>query len=161
MPQGRNVIIEQAFGGPKITKDGVTVAKAIDLECKLQNTGARLVQVCYSFAYFSSLCSSRVCTLQLRFLQTSEESTSVQLQYLLYMIREGFRLPPETNKFVFQLNLKVEFYIYSSLTFKQDVANNTNEQAGDGTTTATILARSIATDGFAAVSKGKYCLIHI
>ena len=44
-PQGRNVIIEQAFGGPKITKDGVTVAKAIDLECKLQNTGARLVQV--------------------------------------------------------------------------------------------------------------------
>ena len=44
-PQGRNVIIEQSFGGPKITKDGVTVAKAIDLECKLQNTGARLVQV--------------------------------------------------------------------------------------------------------------------
>lgn len=78
-PKGRNVIIEQSFGGPKITKDGVTVAKAIDLECKLQNTGARLVQ---------------------------------------------------------------------------DVANNTNEQAGDGTTTATILARSIATDGFAAVSKG-------
>merc|ERR1719223_1712260 len=78
-PKGKNVIIEQSFGGPKITKDGVTVAKAIDLECKLQNTGARLVQ---------------------------------------------------------------------------DVANNTNEQAGDGTTTATVLARSIATDGFAAVSKG-------
>ena len=36
----------------------------------------------------------------------------------------------------------------------QDVASNTNEQAGDGTTTATVLARSIATDGFAAVSKG-------
>lgn len=78
------MIIEQSFGGPKITKDGVTVAKAIDLECKLQNTGARLVQ---------------------------------------------------------------------------DVANNTNEQAGDGTTTATILARSIATDGFAAVSKGRFKFI--
>ena len=49
--QGRNVIIEQSFGGPKITKDGVTVAKAIDLECKLQNTGARLVQVCSFMKY--------------------------------------------------------------------------------------------------------------
>lgn len=40
-PKGRNVIIEQAFGGPKITKDGVTVAKAITLEDKFQNLGAR------------------------------------------------------------------------------------------------------------------------
>ena len=44
--QGRNVLIEQAFGGPKITKDGVTVAKAIELENKYENMGARLVQVC-------------------------------------------------------------------------------------------------------------------
>ena len=36
----------------------------------------------------------------------------------------------------------------------QDVANNTNEEAGDGTTTATILARSIAKDGFEKISKG-------
>ena len=39
------MIIEQSFGGPKITKDGVTVAKAVELECKVQNIGARLVQV--------------------------------------------------------------------------------------------------------------------
>ena len=77
--QGKNVIIEQSFGGPKITKDGVTVAKAIELKDKYQNIGARLVQ---------------------------------------------------------------------------DVANNTNEEAGDGTTTATILARSIAKEGFEMVSKG-------
>jgi len=32
-PKGRDVIFEQSFGGPKITKDGVTIAKAIDLEC--------------------------------------------------------------------------------------------------------------------------------
>uniref|UniRef100_A0AC35U3N8 Heat shock protein 60 n=1 Tax=Rhabditophanes sp. KR3021 TaxID=114890 RepID=A0AC35U3N8_9BILA len=43
-PKGRNVIIEQAFGGPKITKDGVTVAKSIELEDKYQNLGAKLVQ---------------------------------------------------------------------------------------------------------------------
>ena len=73
------MIIEQAFGGPKITKDGVTVAKAIELKDKYQNIGARLVQ---------------------------------------------------------------------------DVANNTNEEAGDGTTTATVLARSIAKDGFERVTKG-------
>ena len=64
--QGRNVILEKSWGSPKITKDGVTVAKGIELEDKYHNIGARLVQ---------------------------------------------------------------------------DVANNTNEEAGDGTTTATVLAR--------------------
>lgn len=78
-PKGRNVIIEQSWGSPKITKDGVTVAKAIDLKCKFQNLGAKLVQ---------------------------------------------------------------------------DVANNTNEKAGDGTTTATILARAIAKEGFQKISQG-------
>jgi len=43
--QGRNVIIEQSWGGPKITKDGVTVAKSIDFKDKYQNLGAKLVQV--------------------------------------------------------------------------------------------------------------------
>lgn len=77
--QGRTVIIEQSWGSPKVTKDGVTVAKAIDLKCKYQNIGAKLVQ---------------------------------------------------------------------------DVANNTNEEAGDGTTTATVLARAIAKEGFDSISKG-------
>lgn len=77
--QGRTVIIEQSWGSPKVTKDGVTVAKAIDLKCKYQNIGAKLVQ---------------------------------------------------------------------------DVANNTNEEAGDGTTTATVLARAIAKEGFDTISKG-------
>jgi len=40
------VIIEQSWGSPKITKDGVTVAKAIELKDKFQNIGAKLVQVC-------------------------------------------------------------------------------------------------------------------
>lgn len=78
-PKGRNVILEQSWGAPKITKDGVTVAKGIELKCKFQNIGAKLVQ---------------------------------------------------------------------------DVANNTNEEAGDGTTTATVLARAIAKEGFERCSKG-------
>lgn len=78
-PKGRNVILEQSWGSPKITKDGVTVAKGIELKCKFQNIGAKLVQ---------------------------------------------------------------------------DVANNTNEEAGDGTTTATVLARAIAKEGFDKISKG-------
>lgn len=78
-PKGRNVIIEQSWGSPKITKDGVTVAKSIELKCKFQNIGAKLVQ---------------------------------------------------------------------------DVANNTNEKAGDGTTTATVLARAIAKEGFQKISQG-------
>eukprot|EP00127_Corallochytrium_limacisporum_P002347 Clim_evm3s110 gene=Clim_evmTU3s110 len=78
-PKGRNVIIEQAYGGPKITKDGVTVAKAIELKDKYENIGARLVQ---------------------------------------------------------------------------DVASKTNDVAGDGTTTATVLARAIANEGFKAVAAG-------
>lgn len=77
--QGRNVIIEQSWGSPKITKDGVTVAKGVELKDKFQNIGARLVQ---------------------------------------------------------------------------DVANNTNEEAGDGTTTATVLARSIAKEGFDNLGRG-------
>merc|ERR1719422_2208839 len=78
-PKGRNVIIESSWGSPKITKDGVTVAKAIELQDKFQNIGAKLVQ---------------------------------------------------------------------------DVANNTNEKAGDGTTTATVLARAIAKAGFDRVAHG-------
>jgi len=78
-PKGRNVVIESSWGSPKITKDGVTVAKAVDLEDKFQNIGAKLVQ---------------------------------------------------------------------------DVANKTNEEAGDGTTTSTVLARAIATRGFDNVTHG-------
>uniref|UniRef100_UPI00358E100A 60 kDa heat shock protein, mitochondrial-like n=2 Tax=Myxine glutinosa TaxID=7769 RepID=UPI00358E100A len=78
-PKGRTVILEQSWGSPKVTKDGVTVAKAIELKDKIKNLGARLVQ---------------------------------------------------------------------------DVANNTNEEAGDGTTTATVLASSIAKEGFEKISKG-------
>lgn len=78
-PKGRNVIIEQPFGGPKITKDGVTVARAITLKDKWENLGARLVQ---------------------------------------------------------------------------DVASKTNEVAGDGTTTATVLARAIYSEGVKNVAAG-------
>lgn len=79
LSQGRTVIIEQSWGSPKVTKDGVTVAKSIDLKDKYKNIGAKLVQ---------------------------------------------------------------------------DVANNTNEEAGDGTTTATVLARAVAKEGFDTISKG-------
>lgn len=78
-PKGRNVIIEQSYGAPKITKDGVTVAKAITLQDKFENMGAKLVQ---------------------------------------------------------------------------DVANKTNEVAGDGTTTATILTRAIFVEGLKCIASG-------
>ena len=43
-PKGRNVIIDKPYGAPQITKDGVTVAKEIELEDKFQNMGAQLVK---------------------------------------------------------------------------------------------------------------------
>lgn len=43
-PKGRNVVIEKKFGAPQITKDGVTVAKEIELEDRFENTGAQLVK---------------------------------------------------------------------------------------------------------------------
>ena len=43
-PKGRNVIIEKSFGSPTVTKDGVTVAKEIELEDKYENMGARMVR---------------------------------------------------------------------------------------------------------------------
>lgn len=44
VPQGRNVVIEQSYGSPKITKDGVTVAKSIEFKDKFLNVGASLVK---------------------------------------------------------------------------------------------------------------------
>lgn len=43
-PKGRNVVLDQSFGAPKITKDGVTVAKAIEFKDRYQNIGAQLVR---------------------------------------------------------------------------------------------------------------------
>src|SRR6266403_515402 len=78
-PKGRNVVIEKSFGAPRITKDGVTVAKEIELEDKFENMGAQ-------------------------------------------MLRE--------------------------------VASKTNDNAGDGTTTATVLAQAIVREGAKSVAAG-------
>ncbi|MBX7199942.1 MAG: chaperonin GroEL [Rhodospirillaceae bacterium] len=78
-PKGRNVVIEKAFGAPRITKDGVTVAKEIELKDKFENMGAQMVK---------------------------------------------------------------------------EVASKTNDLAGDGTTTATVLAQAIVREGAKAVAAG-------
>jgi len=78
-PKGRNVVIEKKFGAPTVTKDGVTVAKEIELEDKLENVGAQMVR---------------------------------------------------------------------------EVASKTSDVAGDGTTTATVLAQSIVTEGIKNVTAG-------
>ncbi len=78
-PKGRNVVIDKSFGAPRITKDGVTVAKEIELSDKFENMGAQMVR---------------------------------------------------------------------------EVANKTNDLAGDGTTTATVLAQAIVREGLKAVAAG-------
>ena len=78
-PKGRNVILDKSFGAPRITKDGVTVAKEIELEDKFENMGAQMVR---------------------------------------------------------------------------EVASKTSDQAGDGTTTATVLAHAIVREGAKAVAAG-------
>ncbi len=78
-PKGRNVVIEKSFGAPRITKDGVTVAKEIELSDKFENMGAQMVR---------------------------------------------------------------------------EVASRTNDQAGDGTTTATVLAHAIVREGTKSVAAG-------
>ena len=78
-PKGRNVVIDKSFGAPRITKDGVTVAKEIELEDKFENMGAQMIK---------------------------------------------------------------------------EVASRTNDEAGDGTTTATILAQAIVREGMKSVAAG-------
>jgi chaperonin GroEL len=78
-PKGRNVVLDKSFGAPTITKDGVSVAKEIELEDKFENMGAQMVK---------------------------------------------------------------------------EVASQTNDQAGDGTTTATVLAQAIVNEGIKAVTAG-------
>ena len=45
-PKGRNVVMDKSYGAPKITKDGVSVAKEIDLDDKFENMGAKMVRGC-------------------------------------------------------------------------------------------------------------------
>ena len=45
-PKGRNVVIDKSFGAPRITKDGVSVAKEIELKDKFENMGAQMVRDC-------------------------------------------------------------------------------------------------------------------
>src|SRR6185503_4626189 len=78
-PKGRNVVLDKSFGAPRITKDGVTVAKEIELEDKFENMGAQMVR---------------------------------------------------------------------------EVASKTNDRAGDGTTTATVLAAAIVREGAKSVAAG-------
>ena len=78
-PKGRNVVIDKSFGAPRTTKDGVTVAKEIELEDALENMGAQMVK---------------------------------------------------------------------------EVASQTSDQAGDGTTTATVLAQAIVNEGLKSVAAG-------
>src|SRR5256885_14473848 len=78
-PKGRNVVLDKSYGAPRITKDGVTVAKEIELEDKFENMGAQMVR---------------------------------------------------------------------------EVAQKTNDNAGDGTTTATVLAHAIVREGAKAVAAG-------
>ncbi|MBI4117149.1 MAG: chaperonin GroEL [Parcubacteria group bacterium] len=83
-PKGRNVVLDKGFGAPTITKDGVTVAKEIELKDKFENIGAELIK---------------------------------------------------------------------------EVASKTNDVAGDGTTTATVLAQAIVAEGFSAVNSGANPLV--
>lgn len=66
-PKGRNVIIEKKFGAPHITKDGVTVAKEVELTCPFENMGAQLVKEVASKTNDNAV----TVRLQLRFLAQS------------------------------------------------------------------------------------------
>ncbi len=105
------MLIEQSFGGPKITKDGVTVAKAVELEDKYENMGAKLVQVRY-------------------------HKKKRDIYDGVFIIQQHRSTVIITN------------------TSSQEVANKTNDIAGDGTTCSTVLARAIAVEGFKAVAAG-------
>jgi len=69
-PKGRNVLLEKKFGTPQIVNDGITVAKEIELEDPLENTGARLIQEVASKTkdvagdgfFHSSTHGNRICT---------------------------------------------------------------------------------------------------
>jgi len=107
------VIIEQAYGGPKITKDGVTVAKAIELKDKVRTPAAR-------FNYRRNLSADAARPLG-----------------------PGPWLDGPPSQFQ---NLGARLV--------QDVANKANDEAGDGTTTATVLARAIFAGALKNVTAG-------
>ena len=52
-PKGRNVVLDKSYGAPRITKDGVTVAKEIELEDKFENMGAQMLREAVSYTHLT------------------------------------------------------------------------------------------------------------
>ncbi|KAJ6537650.1 TCP-1/cpn60 chaperonin family-domain-containing protein [Mycena capillaripes] len=127
-PKGRNVIIEQSFGGPKITKDGVTVAKAVSLKDKFENLGARVWLT-------SRLSFSAIRKFSVAFGSGTPAKGDGFLAWAKPHIPALFTRKKKKKKLI-------------------DVAQKTNEVAGDGTTTATVLARAIYSEGVKNVAAG-------
>lgn len=82
-PKGRNVVIEKSYGAPRITKDGVTVAKEIELEDKFENMGARVTRTALAIMSTPRSIRSRASALNLTSLAAMDPSLNTINQVLL------------------------------------------------------------------------------
>jgi len=137
--QGRNVIIEQAYGSPKITKDGVTVAKAIEFENRYQNVGASLVKQVASATNDVAgdgtlqLLRNNLCT-QTYHVRPCRYSNNIHTR----------SLPHQCTTL-----LSLQWCTY------QIIAKSLTQSSGHaGTTTATVLTRAILSEGCKSVAAG-------
>ena len=145
-PKGRNVIISKSFGAPQVTKDGVSVAKEVELEDALENMGAQMVKEVAS-----------------KTSDSAGDGTTTATVLAQAIIREGMKSvaagmnPMDLKR---GIDKAVEFVIdklkASSKKVKtnEEVASKTNDLAGDGTTTATVLAQAIVKEGLKNVAAG-------
>jgi chaperonin GroEL len=125
-PKGRNVVIEKSFGAPRITKDGVTVAKEIELEDKFENMGAQMVREVASKTN-----------------DVAGDGTTTATVLAAAIVKEVAKEIELEDKFE---NMGAQMV--------REVASKTNDEAGDGTTTATVLAAAIVREGAKSVAAG-------
>ena len=147
-PKGRNVVIDKKFGSPTITKDGVTVAKEIDLKNPVENMGAQMVREVASKTSDTAGDGTTTATVLaasiLRGVNGLADAVKVTLgpKGRNVVIDKKFGSPTITKDGVTvakEIDLKDPIENMGAQMVRE-VASKTSDTAGDGTTTATVLA---------------------
>src|SRR5947207_3008564 len=158
-PKGRNVVIEKSYGSPTITKDGVTVAKEIELENKFENMGAQMVKEVASKT--SDVAGDGTTTATVLAQAIYREGSKLVAAGHNPMdikrgLEKGYGSPTITKDGVTvakEIELENKFENMGAQMVKE-VASKTSDVAGDGTTTATVLAQAIYREGSKLVAAG-------
>src|SRR2546426_703989 len=159
-PKGRNVVIDKKFGNPTITKDGVTVAKEIELEDEIENMGAQMVKevatktsdIAGDGTTTATVLAQAIFREGLKSVTAGANPMSLKrgIEKAVELVVEELKRISAPSK---EIELEDEIENMGAQMVKE-VATKTSDIAGDGTTTATVLAQAIFREGLKSVTAG-------